>query len=341
MVPHNVSLLGSNVNSCLGSIERYMLDDPQSFVPNAKTFEQLSSEITDQVSRGVRSILRRATACRGVVDDTDDTDELQQFSANDYDKPPRLGRSLDSASFLEVCRKIFGGQTIDEVYKNSSKSAIRMEDFLIAFVGATIYDWVLESRHRPLPVPLKDSSKLSLYEKEIRQSEYLPKTGGYLLTMLPLMSNVVHPRLHEQVSLRIHRVLVNEVTEYDNFVPALCRRLRDTLLQFLVENDFRTTDRDGSCFSDIFKDVYFTALRFRGQVMLKEQLCVCIYVWPCGGDIFDGGKMTTRRRVRNSSDFDGKKVALPLLPGLIIFRLDAATSGSSQEAAIPATVLLE
>lgn len=341
LVPHGVSLLGGVNSACLEAIERYMLDDPQSFVPNVKVFEQLSSEMADQITRGVRSILRNPTAYRSIIDDTDDTDELQQWSANDYDKPPQLCTSLNSKSFLEICQKIFGGQSIDEVYKKSARSTMRIEDFLVAFVGATIFDWILQGRHRPLPPGLREPNGSSPFETEIREGECFYGVVTHFFTLWILTDNAVSLSLHKQASLRSNRRLVNDRIEYEKFVEPLCHRLRDTLLSFLMENDFRTADKDGCCFSETFKSVYLAALRFRGQVLLKEQLCECRYLWPFAGDIFDGGRMATRRRLRNNADLDGKRVALPLLPGLLIRHTRDVTSELKHETAVAATVLLE
>ena len=134
------------------AVNAYLLDNPESYRPSQSFLEDLKETIMKEIFMAVRDLLEGTnTICS---------------------KTPQLYLASSSLPFLEICKRIYGVGSQEELWRTSGTlltfSPDVLSDFLRAIIAAAVNDWVLIGRHDFLPNDIHNhTGMLAIFMSEI------------------------------------------------------------------------------------------------------------------------------------------------------------------------------
>lgn len=121
------------IEKSLQKISDFITDDPEQYMPSHSDLKDLADSIQNSITTAVYDDLLRAT----------NTEPSQC---------PQVTTHMFKPQFLQLCKRIYGGNTTAAVIERASLiHPLRLGQFISSIVAAAAYDWILQGQHVSLP----------------------------------------------------------------------------------------------------------------------------------------------------------------------------------------------
>ena len=146
------------------AIRNYLGKDPEQYESSTKSLNKRKLELMNRISSTVFRLLGRY-----------DEAELMKTEASLMVKlkaNPKISSALRGTTFLELCMRLFGAGSREEVQERAIRTALSLEQFLRAIIAAAISDWVLDEGRVDVCHQLHSKPEVSQhYERCIAEGE--------------------------------------------------------------------------------------------------------------------------------------------------------------------------
>ncbi len=147
------SLRGGAHEKRQAAVNKYLLDNPEFYLPSPSLLEHLRGVTMSKIFFAVRNLL--------------------EATKTEHDKPPQLYSSLSSSPFFDICKRVYGVGRAEDLRRTSehllSHSPISIKDFLRSMIATAVNEWVFDGWH-----DLDCETGLSaIYREELAECEIL------------------------------------------------------------------------------------------------------------------------------------------------------------------------
>ena len=143
------------------AIKKYLNEDSDTYIPSEHILVEKRTELLSSIASAVQRLLKSGT-------EPNEKTNLVLTTTNEAEKAPEIQKALISDAFFNLCKRVYGAGTKQDLLKKTKRSWVLMKDFLRAMVAASVKHWIFDDEHEFLPVDtVSKTSSSELFIKEI------------------------------------------------------------------------------------------------------------------------------------------------------------------------------